>query len=227
MCPHRYNIRIMCVEFDDDHNHQVEWYDLCIMGNRDVPTSRVEASVWYIKSYDDKPEEPAANKMATDKSAFKDWMNSHCVAWSTIQLCMELGFHADYMVADDANTLWEPPASVYQSEGKLNICKIIEDHWSINQLNCRDVDNYTLLINRMFKDYILYREGSTTDTDATNTDYSKTIAKSVMKKTDFTLFRGSRETKRRKFSLTLWLINPPWWPLHPMRLSPSSTKMKL
>ena len=30
-----------------------------------------------IKGYDDKPEEPPANETATEKAAFKDWMNRH------------------------------------------------------------------------------------------------------------------------------------------------------
>jgi len=33
-----------------------------------------------MKGYDDKPEEPAANATATEKAAFKDWMNRHGVA---------------------------------------------------------------------------------------------------------------------------------------------------
>jgi len=33
-------------EFDYDHHHQVQWHELCTMGNRDGPTSRAEAIVW-------------------------------------------------------------------------------------------------------------------------------------------------------------------------------------
>jgi len=42
-----------------------------------------------IKGYNDKPEEPAANATAPEKAAFKDWMNCHGVARSTIVLGME------------------------------------------------------------------------------------------------------------------------------------------
>jgi hypothetical protein len=44
-----------------------------------------------IKGYDDKPEEPAADVTATEKAAFKDWMNRHGVARSTILLGMCYG----------------------------------------------------------------------------------------------------------------------------------------
>jgi hypothetical protein len=42
-----------------------------------------------IKGYDDKLEEPAANTTATEKAAFKDWMNRHGVARTTMMLGME------------------------------------------------------------------------------------------------------------------------------------------
>jgi len=80
-----------------------------------------------IKGYDDKPEEPAANATATDKAAFKDWMNRHGVARSTIQLGMELRIQVEYTVDDDAKTLWEKLASAYKSKLKLNIIEIRED----------------------------------------------------------------------------------------------------
>jgi hypothetical protein len=42
------------------------------------------------KGYDDKLEEPAANATATEKAAFKDWMNHRDVARLTILLGREL-----------------------------------------------------------------------------------------------------------------------------------------
>jgi hypothetical protein len=60
-----------------------------------------------INVYDDKPEEPAANATATEMAAFKDWMNPHGVARSTILLGMEPRIQAEYTVVDDAKTLWE------------------------------------------------------------------------------------------------------------------------
>jgi len=59
-----------------------------------------------IKGYDDKPEEPAANATATEKASFKDWMNHHGVARSTILLCMEPRIQAEYTIVEDAKTLW-------------------------------------------------------------------------------------------------------------------------
>ena len=58
-----------------------------------------------IKGYDDQPEEPAASATATEKAAFKDWMNRHGVARSTIVLGMEPRILAEYMVVDDAKTV--------------------------------------------------------------------------------------------------------------------------
>jgi len=65
-----------------------------------------------IKRYDDKPEEPAANTTTMEKAAFKDWMNRHGVATSTILLGMELRTQGDYKVVKDVKTLWEKLASV-------------------------------------------------------------------------------------------------------------------
>jgi len=93
-----------------------------------------------IKGYDDKPEEPAANATATEKAAFKDWMNRHGVARSTILLGMEPRIQAEYTVVDDSKTLWEKLASAYKSKLKLNIFKIREDLWSIKLQDCGDVD---------------------------------------------------------------------------------------
>ena len=72
-----------------------------------------------IKGYDNKPEEPAANATATENAAFKDWMNRHGVARSTILLGMEPRIQAEYTVVDDAKTLWQKLASAYKSKLKL------------------------------------------------------------------------------------------------------------
>jgi len=132
-----------------------------------------------IKGYNDKPEEPAAKATAIEKAAFKNWMNHHGVARSTILLGMEPRIQAEYMVVDDVKTLWEKLASAYKSKLKLNIFEIREDLWSIKLQDSGDVDNYASRIDRKAKDYNL-RAGptapSTTDTDA-DTDSAKTIAK--------------------------------------------------
>jgi len=128
-----------------------------------------------IKGYDDKPEEPAANATATQKAAFKDWMNRHGVARSTILLGMEPRIQAEYKVVDDAKTVWEKLASAYKSKLKLNIIEIREDLWSIKLQDGRDVDNYALQIDRNVKNYNLCAGPTTTDTDADAN--AKTIAK--------------------------------------------------
>jgi hypothetical protein len=105
-----------------------------------------------IKGYDDKPEEPAANATATEKAGFKNGMNRHGVARSTILLGMEPRIQVEYTVVDDAKTLWEKLASAYQSKLKLNIFEIREDLWSIKLQDCGDVDNYASQIDWKIKD---------------------------------------------------------------------------
>jgi len=97
-----------------------------------------------IKGYGDQPEEPAANAAATEKAAFKVWMNRHGVARSTFLLGMEPMIEVEYMVVDDAKTLWENLASAFKSKLKLNIFEIREDLWSIKLQDCGDVNNYAL-----------------------------------------------------------------------------------
>jgi len=81
-----------------------------------------------IKGYVDKLEEPVANATATEKTAFKHWMNGHGVARSTILLGMEPRIQVEYTVVHDAKTLWEMLSSAYKSKLKLNIFEIREDH---------------------------------------------------------------------------------------------------
>jgi len=156
-----------------------------------------------IKGYDNKPEEPAANVTATERAAFKDWMNLHGVARSTILLGMEPRIQADYTVVDDAKTLWEKLASAYKSKLKLNIFEICEDLWSIKLQDCGDVDNYTSRVDRKVKDYNLCAAPSTTDTDATDTDSAKTIAKMSEQEHNFYLHCGIPRNDEWKVFLEL------------------------
>jgi hypothetical protein len=80
-----------------------------------------------IKGYDEKQEEPAANATAPEKAAFKDWMNRHGVARSTIQHGMEPRIQAEYTVVDNAKTLWEKLTSADKSKLKVNIFEITEN----------------------------------------------------------------------------------------------------
>jgi hypothetical protein len=140
-----------------------------------------------IKAYDDKPEEPAENGTATEKAAFKDWMNRDGVARSTILLGMEPRIQAGYTVVDDAKTLWLTLAQAYKAKLKLNIFEIREDLWSIKIQDCRDVDNYASPIDRKVREYNLCAGPSTTDTDA---DAAKTINKMSEEEHIFHLLRG-------------------------------------
>jgi hypothetical protein len=80
-----------------------------------------------MKRYDDKPGGPAANATATEKAAFKDWINRHGVARLTILLGMEPRIQVEHTVVEDAKTLWETLASAYKSKLKLNIFEIRDD----------------------------------------------------------------------------------------------------
>ena len=142
-----------------------------------------------IRGYDDKLEEPTANATATEKAPFKDSMNRHGVARSTILLGMEPRIQAEYMVVDDAKSLWEKLASAYKSKLKLNIFEIGEDFWSIKLQDCGDVDSYALWTNLTVRDYHLCAGPSTTDTDATNMDSAKTISQMSEREHIFYLLR--------------------------------------
>jgi len=155
-----------------------------------------------IKGYDDKPEEPAANAIATEKAAFKDWIKRHGVARSIILLGMELRIQAEYTVVDDAKTLWEKLASAYKSKLKLNIFGIREDLWSITLQDCGDVDYNALRIDRKAKDYNLCAGPSTTDTDA---DTAKTIAKMSEQEHIFYLLCGIPRNDQWKVFLELMM----------------------
>jgi len=160
-----------------------------------------------IKGYDAKPEDPAANATATEKAAFKDSMNRHGVARSTILLGMDLRIQADYTVLDDAKTLGEKLASAYKSKLKLNISEIREDLWRIKLQDCGDVNNYASRINRKMKDYNLCagpRASSTAGTDAADTDASaKTITKMSEQEHIWYLLRGIPRNDELKVFLGL------------------------
>jgi len=162
-----------------------------------------------IKGYDDKPEEPAANATATEKAAFKDWMNRHGVARLTILLGMEPRIQGEYTGVYDAKTLWEKLASAYKSQMKLNIFEIREDLWSIKLQDCRDVDNYASQIDRNIKDYNLCAGPTATSTAGTETAYAdteanaKTIAKMSEHQPILYLLRGIPRNDEWKVFLEL------------------------
>jgi hypothetical protein len=57
----------------------------CARWATEMALNREQQQVYgIIKEYDDKPQEPAANRTVTDKAAFKDLMNRHGIARSTI-----------------------------------------------------------------------------------------------------------------------------------------------
>jgi hypothetical protein len=156
-----------------------------------------------IKEYDNKAEEAAANATATEKAAFKDWMNRYGVARSTILLGMEPRIQAEYTVVEDAKTLWEKLASAYKSKLKLNIFEIRDDLWSIKIQDCGDVDNYASRIDRKVKDYNLCSGPTTTDTDADAN--AKTIAKMSEQEHIFYLLCGIPRNDEWKVFLELMM----------------------
>jgi hypothetical protein len=58
-----------------------------------------------IQEYDGKPEKLVANTTAIEKAAFKEWLNHHGVARSTILLGMEPRIHGEFIVIEDTKTL--------------------------------------------------------------------------------------------------------------------------
>jgi len=159
-----------------------------------------------IKGYDGKLEEPTANPTDTGKAAFKDWMNRHGVARSTIPLGMQPWIQAEYTVVDDVKTFWEKLGSAYKSKLKCNIFEIREDLWSIKLQDCRDVDNYPSWIAQKVNNYNLCAEPtvpSTTDTDAPNMDSAKTIPKASEQEHIFHLLLGIPRNDEWKVVLEL------------------------
>jgi len=135
-------------------------------------------------------------------------MNRHGVARSTILLGVEPTIQAEYTIVKDEQSLWAKLASAYKSKLKLNIFKNREDLWSINLEDCGDVDNYISRIDRKIKDYNLYAGPTaplTTDTDATNTDSAKTIAKMSHQEQIFYLLRGISKNDEWKVFLELMM----------------------
>jgi hypothetical protein len=157
-----------------------------------------------INGYDDKREEPAANVTGTEKAAFKDCMNRHGVARSTILLGMEPSMQAEYTVFEDAKTFWEMLASAYKSKLKLNIFEIGEDLWSTMLQDSGDVNNYALWIDRKLKDYNLCVEPMTTDTDA-DRDSAMTITKMREQEQIFYLLCGIPRNDEWKVFLELMM----------------------
>jgi len=155
-----------------------------------------------INGYNDKLQEPAPNMTATEKAAFKDWINRHCVARSTILLGMEPRIQDVYMVIDDAKTLWEKLALAYKSKLTFNIFEIREDLWSIKLHDCGDADNYASRIDQKVKDYNLCPGLSTTDTDA-DTESAMTIGKMSEQEHIIYLLRGIPRNDEWKVSMEL------------------------
>jgi hypothetical protein len=136
-------------------------------------------------------------------ASIKDWMNRHGVARSTILLGMELRIQVEYTVVDDAKTLQVKLASANKSKLKFNIFEIREDLWSIKQQDCGDVDNYASRIDWKVNDYKNCAGPMTTDTDATDTDSAKTIAKMSEQEHIFYLLHGIGRNDKWKVFLEL------------------------
>jgi len=96
-------------------------------------------------------------------------------------------------------------ASAYKSKLKLDIFEIREDLWSIKLQDFGDVDNYASRIDRNVNDYNLCAGRSTTDTDATDTDTAKTIAKMSKQEHNFYLHCGIPRNDEWKVFLELMM----------------------
>ena len=117
---------------------------------------------------------------------------------------MELRIQVEYMVVKDEKTLWEKLASAYKLTLKLNIFEIREDLWSIKLQNCGGVDNYASRIDQKVKDYNRCVGPLATDTDATDRDTAKTIAK--MTEQDHIFYLLCRIPRNNKWKVFLELI---------------------
>ena len=84
--------------------------------------------VWgIIEGYDTRPPSPTTDATVTEFKEYKEWMNRHGIARSTILLGMEPRLQNEYMDVKGAKELWEKLATAYRTKLQLNIFDISED----------------------------------------------------------------------------------------------------
>ena len=145
--------------------------------------------VWgIIEGYDRKPPTPVTAATVTEIKEYKEWMNRHGIARSTILLEMEPRLQNEYMVVKDAKELWEKLATAYRTKLQLNIFDIREDLLNLRLEDCEGVDSYVSKIDEKVSAYNLCADS--TETTATGGDDSDTIPKMSKQKHVFYLLRG-------------------------------------
>ena len=93
--------------------------------------------VWgIIEGYDTKPPTPATDATVTEFKEYKEWMNRHGIARSTILLGMEPHLQNEYMGVKDAKELREKLATAYRTKLQLNILDTREDLFNLKLDDC-------------------------------------------------------------------------------------------
>ena len=142
--------------------------------------------VWgIIEGYDRKPPTPVTAATVTEIKEYKEWMNRHGIARSTILLEMEPRLQNEYMVVKDAKELWEKLAAAYKTKLQLNIFDIREDLFGLRLEDCENVDSYVSKIGEKVSAYNLYADAA-----GTRDDDSDTIPKMSKQEHVFYLLRG-------------------------------------
>ena len=118
---------------------------------------------------------PATDATVIEFKEYKEWMNRHGIAGSTILLGMEPRLQNEYMGVKDAKELWEKLATAYRTKLQLNIFDIREDLLNLRLEDCEGVDSYVLKIDEKVSAYNLCADS--TETTATGGDDSDTIPK--------------------------------------------------
>ena len=89
-----------------------------------------------IEGYDTKPPTPATDVTVTKFKEYKEWMNRHGIARSTILLGMEPHLQNEYMGVKDAKELREKLATAYRTKLQLNILDTREDLFNLKLDDC-------------------------------------------------------------------------------------------
>jgi len=108
----RYKIRIVRDEFDNDHNHQEQWPELCTIGNRDGSTSQTEAGVWYHQRIRRQAERASSKRNRYGEDRFQRLDES---AW-----CCEIDYPARHGTEDSSGIHGRRECQV--ALGKASIC---------------------------------------------------------------------------------------------------------
>jgi hypothetical protein len=150
-------------------------HELSTMGNRDGPTSRLEAGVWYHHGVYWQAGRASSER---DHQREDHIQKLDASPWYCLLDCPARngnGIEVQHMFVAHAKMHSGLLVSVYQLKLTYSLVEICQDRWSMMLLDCGDVGNRTSWMDRKVDNYNLCVGASTTDTDATYMDCGMTI----------------------------------------------------